>query len=178
MFDTSINTSANESIGNDKTPIAGCYLPTKDQWAAFTTGASRPGSTVNSTAGCRYALIQLTGYTNNMILNPVGLLLLPDNATLTGMAKTFTWNTNSTAGNTGVTVAELTEYLAKGCVFLPASGWNSYGWSGVSSNGFYWSASSYDKDYAYHLAFMSDFVLPDNSNFKSDYYFPVRLLQE
>ena len=170
-------------INNGKTPIPGCKLPTQAQWEAFTTttGESRPGSTVNGVANCRYAFIQLTGYTNNNISNPVGLLLIPDNATLTGMAKTFTWNTNSTSGNTGVTVAELTEYLAKGCVFLPAAGFSEYtynDWEFGGRSGHYWSASSYDIDHAYNLCFDSGYLAPDNYNWESRYYLSVRLLQE
>jgi len=168
-------------INNGKTPIADCYLPTQEQWEAFTTGTSRPGSSVNGTAGCRYALIQLTGYTNNQISDPVGPLLLPDNATLTGMGRTFTWNTNSTSGNTGVTVDQLDEYLSKGCVFLPAAGFLNYtynDWEFGGIYGQYWSASSYDIDHAYDLIFESSYLAPDNNNWESRYYFPVRLLRE
>ena len=178
LFDTYINTGANDSIDNDQTPIAGCYLPTKDQWAAFTTGTSRPGSTVNGVANCRYALIQLTSYTKGSISDPIGLLLLPDNATLTGMAKTFTWNTKSTSGNTGVTVAQLNEYLSEGCVFLPAAG-NCHGgsWYGGGSLGDYCSAGSNSKSSAYDLYFGSSSVSPASSSDKSNLYFPVRLLK-
>jgi len=178
LFDTSINTSANESIDNDKTPIAGCYLPTQVQWAAFTTGTSRPGSSVNGTAGCRYALIQLTSYTNGSISNPVGLLLIPDGLTLTGMTKTFTWNTNSTSGNTGVTVAQLNGYLTKGCVFLPASGRYDGTWRYGGTYGYCWSARSYNSSHAYYLYFLSSSVFPADGINKSDNYCPVRLICE
>lgn len=180
LFDTSIDTGTDDDIDNDKTPISGCKLPTREQWAAFTTRTSRPGSSVNGVANCRYAFIRLTGYTNNQISNPRGLLLIPDNATLTGMAKTFTWNTNSTSGNTGVTVAQLNEYLSKGAVFLPASGAYGGGWYDGGSYGPYWSASASGSNYAYFLFFDSSDsdVDPAGTGNKSSNYFPVRVLQE
>ena len=173
-------------INNGKTPISGCKLPTKDQWAAFTTGTTRPGSSVNgSESNYHYALIRLTGYTNGNISNPVGLLLLPDNATLTEMTKTFTWNTPDISGNTDVTEAQLNEYLSKGAVFLPVAGccgdgtWmhgDSYGY------GYYWSASSntlYIESCAHSLRFSRSSVGPTYSSYLSDNnYYPVRLLQE
>jgi hypothetical protein len=173
LFDTSINTGANEPIDNDKTPIAGCYLPTNVQWTAFITETSRLGSSVNGTAGCRYALIQLTSYTNGSISNPVGVLLIPDGLTLTGMTKTFTWNTNSTSGNTGVTVAQLNEYLTKGCVFLPASGYYDGTWRQGGTEGYFWTASSTNGSTAPSRRSYTS----SNLN-KSQHYCPVRLIQE
>ena len=186
LFDTRTGSNKpsiynNNPINNGKTPIPGCKLPTQAQWEAFTTttGESRPGSTVNGVANCRYALIQLTGYTIGNTSTPVGLLLLPDNATLTEMTKTFTWNTEDISGNTGVTVTQLDEYLGKGCVFLPAAG-NSYGtgWSQGGSRGDYWTASSMVSNYGYDLFFNSSWVSYTGYNTKDYNYFPVRLLRK
>lgn len=181
LFDTSINKDANESIDNDKTPIPGCKLPTSAQWAAFTTGTARMGSSVNGTEGCRYALIQLTGSSHGNISNPIGLLLLPDGRTMTGMARTFTWNTPSTTGNTDVTEEQLEEYIKRDCVFLPGAGlYNDYNTSfqGGGSEGFYMTASAEDESTARYLDFVSNTIYTGIPYSKSTLLGSVRLIRE
>jgi len=180
LFDTRTgddtpSTSNNFNINNGKTPIAGCYLPTYDQWLYIVHGYYRTGSTVNGTAGCRYALIQLS-YTNGSISNPTGVLVIPDGLTMTGMSRTFTWNVESTSGNTGVTVAQLNGYLTKGCVFLPAANHYNGGWV-EDAYGHYWSATSYNNTGARSLFFHST-TIGDYNVHKNVFYYPVRLIWE
>ena len=158
--------------------LSGWRMPTQAEWAAVTTG-SRTGSTINGTAGCRYALIQLTGVTHAGNSSPIGLLLAPDGETMTGMSKPFTWNVNSTSGNTGVTAAQLDEYLDSGCVFLPASGYfNGSSWYYAGTYGYYWSSAEYYSTNGYTLYFYSSNVNPSNVSNKASPYFPCRLVQE
>lgn len=151
-------------------------MPTQAEWAAVT--GSRTGSTINGTAGCRYALIQLTGVTYAGNSSPIGLLLAPDGETMMGMSKVFTWNVNSTSGNTGVTAAQLDQYLDAGCVFLPASGYyDDGGWLRAGTYGYYWSSTEYNSTYGYFLSFYSSNVIPSDRNRKASLYFPCRLVR-
>ena len=181
LFDTSINTGANENIDNDQTPISGCKLPTRLQWDAFADFYSviRTGSTVNGTAECRFALIQLTGYTNGSISNPVGVLLIPDGLTMTGMSRTFTWNVESTSGNTGVTVAQVQEYIDRGCVFLPAAGYvndDGTAFSNGGDRGYYWASTSWGNLYSWYISLHATYL--GSGYIDKGRYHTVRLIRE
>ncbi len=159
-------------------------MPSQEEWAAVTTG-SRTGSTTNGTAGCRYALIQLTGVPHAGNNTPIGLLLAPDGETMTGMSKTFNWNVKSTSGNTGVTAAQLDEYLDAGCVFLPTSGnFFGSGWYNAGTSGYYWSSTQYNASNGYSLSFSpsmadpSSYVISSGIDIsKASYYYPCRLVR-
>ena len=154
-------------------------VPTRAEWCTLTTGASpgtsRTGAIVNGNSGSKYAIIQLTGVTHAGLSTPVGLLLFPDDATITG--KTLS-GINNTTCTTGVTGSELTAYLDQGCVFLPASGYYRYGsWCNGGSYGLWWPATQDNGSNAYNLLVGSSNVNPSSSNSKSDSYFPVRLVR-
>lgn len=153
-------------------------MPSQAEWAAVTTD-SRTGSTINGTAGCRYTLIQLTGVTHAGNNSPIGLLLAPDGETMTSMSKVFTWNVNDTSGNTGITAAQLDEYLDAGCVFLPSSGYFYGGsWNSAGADGRNWSSTERSSTNSYYLRFYSSNVRPSNNCNKASYYFPCRLVRE
>ena len=155
-------------------------VPTRAEWASITTGTTRSGSSVNGTASCRYAVIELTGVTHAKNTYPVGLLLIPDDLTLTGMGRTFNWNTGSTTGNTGVTLSELQAYLDQGCVFLPASGQYKNGgsvWSQAGYSGMYWSANHSSSSNGYILQFSGSAVSANADLPRSTSYLPVRLVR-
>lgn len=160
-------------------------VPTQAEWIAITYGADRSGSSVsgiddpdNYTTGCRRALIQLSGVTHATVNDPVGLLLMPDGLTLTGMTRTLTWNKNSTAGNTGVTAAQLQEYLDKGCVFLPASGYYRNNWLTPGVYGYLWSATqSHEASYGGYIYFNSNNIAPYDGNLKESCFYTVRLVR-
>ena len=199
----SINTSANENINNGATPIADNYLPTSDQWAQMTTTKTRSGSNVNGTAAVHFVkvIIDLTGSAyaskglssntgggtdnSNVKTNyQAGLILFPDGATITSNYS-FTasnYDNASVAYPTSLmTYSQLAGLLDEGCAFLPAAGrYNSSNsnWYNGGSNGYYWSATSLNTSSAYYLYFYGSSVNPSSSNTKSNYWFPVRLLQE
>ena len=186
LFDTRTGADApsesnNYDINNGKTPISGCKLPTKDQWVAFSTGTDRPGSSVNGTAGCRYALIKLTGYPIAGSSNPEGVLLIPDGQTITGMPRTFIWNSTfaygalATSENANVTVEQIEKYIEKGCVFVPAPG--SSGGSYWAHGGDLWTASDAGGDAAV-WGVTTTAVSTYHRNKSTYYYLPVRLIQE
>lgn len=104
-------------------------IPTKAELITLTTGsigvnALRPGSSVNGTNGAKYALIQLTGVTHAGNSTPSGLLIFPDDLTITG--KTLD-GINNNSPTFDVTASELQEYLDQGCAFLPMSSINDNG---------------------------------------------------
>lgn len=143
-------TTANDIDNNGSLVMYAGYddwrMPTRAEWATITTGVSpgtlRSGSTINDVPGCRYALIQLIDVTHENRSPIYGILLAPDDCTMTGMSRTFTWNVEETTGNTGASVSELQEYLDRGCVFLPECGSYDTNWSSSNYKGTYWMAES------------------------------------
>ena len=121
LFNKSGFSEEDGDIENLLNPLNGWRLPTQGDFDLLTTNNNntRTGSTVNGTSGARYALIQLTGVSHAGSSTPNGLLLFPDDETISG--KTLSGINNYTQ-TTGVTEEELNEYLNQGCVFLPASG--------------------------------------------------------
>lgn len=115
------------TISEDNPQVNGFRYPRKsDMQILITTDKNvRPGSTVNGATNKHYALIKLTGVTYCGTSTPNGLLIFPDYCTITG--KTLSGTDNNTQ-TTGVTLAELNEYIRQGCAFLPASGCASYQW--------------------------------------------------
>lgn len=153
-------------------------LPTWNEWSAI-LGTSRSGSTVNGTTSRHYAFVRLTGVTHAGSSTPFGLLLFPDGKTITGFTLSNMDNINI---NTGITSAQLLQYLNQGCIFLPASGyytlgnigWNAYEF-GVGY-GVWWSSSSNDNNADY--LFFTENVDPSAANGgKTRDYYPVRLVR-
>ena len=127
--------------------------PTMDeQRKLFTTNTSiREGSRVNGSANKHYALIQLTGVTHAGTSTPNGLLLFPDGKVITGKALSGMDNTTQT---TGVTAAQLQNYLDQGCAFLPASGGAESGvWKNGGSVGKYPDTTASSGKYCSYLSF-------------------------
>jgi len=202
LFDTSINTGANESIDNDKTPITGCKLPEKDFWVAAVPSSSthpetnRAGSTVNGKADCLYAKVtvvksggwsDISGGQRQDGGYWLGLILFPDGENFTTSGFSFGDNNANITTRTSYTntvtqampEAILTALLDVGCVFLPTSGsYAGSSWFNGGNIGRYWSASSYDGTYAYHLFLGSLSVNPATYRNKSSDYYLVRLIQE
>lgn len=115
-------------------------LGTPAEWLTLTSGASpgtsRTGSTVNGVSGCKYAYIRLT--TSETYLGfsgPYGLLLLPDDKTLSGMSTTFVFNVSTRSSiSTDVTVAQINEYIEEGCVFMLFAGYITQDWDDYVSS--------------------------------------------
>lgn len=141
----------------------------------------RTGSTINGTARCRYAFISVTDVVHAGSESGVrGLLLAPDDMTMTGMSKTFMWNANQPSGN-DVTAAQLNEYLDAGCVFLPKSNYNIEGsWQSLAV---YWLNTEDDGSRAYslHITFPGTYSEGDIDTYhylpKLERYLPCRLVR-
>lgn len=156
-------------------------MPTKVEVDAITSNL-RTGSTINGTAGCRKAFILVLGVVHAESESGVrGLLLAPDDVTMTGMSKTLTWNANKPSGN-DVTAAQLNEYLDAGCVFLPKSNYNIDGlWQ--QSLAVYWLNTEDDSSFAYclNITFPDTYSEGDIDTYhylpKLERYLPCRLVR-
>ena len=122
-----------------------------------------------------------------------GLILLPDNwvtpdslsfevSTNKGLYWEGTGYYNPSADNythNVYTSEEWKKMEQAGAVFLPASGarkgTNIYA---LYYDGYAWSSTDYDKDYAYYLLFGLRRFGPQDNYFTRDYGFPVRLVQD
>ncbi|MCQ2606874.1 MAG: hypothetical protein MJ204_10120 [Bacteroidales bacterium] len=104
-----------------------------------------------------------------------GLILLPDNWTTPG-GITFKSGMNGFDSNTYST-SEWSKMEANGAIFLPAAG-NRSGTdvNNVGSNGYYWSSTAYDYDYAGFLLFYSDGACTTYDGYRS-YGRSVRLVR-
>ena len=143
LFEKSGFTTSDGDIENNLDPFNGWRLPSKDEWDEL-IGTTRTGSTVNNSSGKHYARIQLTGITYAGSSTPNGLLIFPDGETITGTTLT---NMDNNTVNTGITISQLNEYLNQGCIFLPAGGYYSSGWSSGSSYG---ASTEYDTTNGYN----------------------------
>ena len=189
IFEKTNFTKADGDIDNLLNPLNGWRLPTRAEWCTLTTGESpgtaRTGSTVNGIAGCKFALIRLSGYkvTNIYGSNIYGLLLFPDGKTI--YCKQLNGINNNTI-NIGITITELNFYLEQGCVFLPSFGMygsqlldeelGEYEEGWFSGDLYYWSSSQVDNEQAYGIKKMNS-VLPSFSDTKEQ-YFAVRLVRD
>lgn len=136
-------------------------VPTQAEWYTLTWGTSpgteRPGSRVNGDAGVKFAFIDLPGVVHGGNTGVKGLLLFPDNRSMTGQALSdFNGTTLTTFTND-----QLNAYLSQGCVFLPASGeWRYSGWFGIGTYGYYLTATSKNDSYSYAVqAWNANFLL-------------------
>ena len=176
LFEKADFSGSDGDITNELNPLDGWRLPTQAEWASI-IGTIRDGSTVNGSAGKHFCLIKLTGVTHAGSSAPNGLLIFPDGATITG--KALTTMDDDSGQTTGVTSAELAEYLAQGCAFLPASGIYYDGdWNYGGNRGSYWSSTETDEFDAYYLDFSASNLYPDDYDSKSVSYYSVRLVRE
>ena len=146
---------------------------TKDEWVyVVNTRTGAKASTVAETANARYAKA-----TVNSIK---GVILFPDGGTFAASEFTTVASLNKTSAaftTTTCTADQWTALEAKGCVFLPIAGYRSDGVIYiVNAEGFYWSSTSCDENYAYELFFGSG-LNPQAPGAKSSGY-PVRLVHE
>ena len=170
LFEKSGFTTADGDIENMLDPLTRWRLPSKDEWTSI-IGTTRAGSTVNGNTSKHYALIQLTGVTHAGSSTPQGLLIFPDNETITGATLT---NMDNSTCNTGITEAQLNSYLVQGCIFLPASGYYNGSWT---TGGYYWSSNEYDTTNAYRISFSNGTINLASSDYKSSCYLPVYLVK-
>jgi len=143
LFEKSGFATSDGEIENILDPFDGWRLPSKVEWDEL-IGTARTGSTVNNSSGKHYARIQLTGTTYAGSSTPNGLLIFPDGETITG---TTLANMDNNTVNTGITISQLNEYLNQGCIFLPAGGYYSGGWS---SGNAYGASTEYDTTNGYN----------------------------
>ena len=158
LFEKTGFATSDGSINNVLDPLDSWRLPTSSEWASI-VGTTRSGSTVNNSASKHYAVIELTGTT--------GLLVFPDDETITGTALTYM---DSSTANTGITSVQLEEYLEQGCAFLPASGYYNSSWT---TGDVYWSSTEYSSANAYNMSLVSG----TGNQSKSSAYYPVRLVK-
>ena len=136
---------------------------------------SRNGSTVNGNANKHYSKIT-TNITYASGTNIGGFIFFPDNQTITG--RTLSNFDSTTNAATGVTEAELDNYINQGCVFLPLSGEYHYskGWQYRNTAGYDWSSTSSEEgiSYAYPFSY-SNYVSYAYEIGKNSYSFMVTL---
>ena len=134
-------------------------FPTKSELQAI-AGTSRIGSTVNGVSGRCFALVQLTGITHAGSSTPIGMIVFPDGATITGKSLSYTNNNSMT---TGFTESDLNVYLSQGCAFLPGSGIKDMKGRWYLNRGYYISSNA--KGY---LLFFSGYLQFPNDGENSD----------
>lgn len=170
-------------------------VPTQAEWAAATTGTSRPGAYLSSdggsnyTDGWKFVNVLVTDMGGNGTSNSdgtayaagsnfqAGLLLFPDNVKITGtFVDLGTKNATPTAFNTTtLTMTNLDDLIAAGCAFLPAAGrnYNSTFGTSVGTAGSYLSSTA-----AMGLYIGSDGVNPNNSATQEKIFRSVRLVEK
>ena len=146
---------------------------TKDEWVyVVNTRTGAKASTVAETANARYAKA-----TVNSIK---GVILFPDGGTFAASEFTTVAALNQGSASfttTTCTADQWTALEAKGCVFLPIAGYRLDGVIYiVNADGFYWSSTPYDENYAYELFFGSGFN--PQAQGTRDTGYPVRLVHE
>ncbi len=153
---------------------AGWYTMSKDEWVyVLNTRTGDKASTVNENANIRYAKATVNSYK--------GIILFPDGGTFA--ASEFTTVTSLNKGNaaftaTTCTADQWTALEAKGCVFLPITGYRlSEVVYSVNVDGFYWSSTPVDEFNAYLVVFGSDFFNPQGQTTRESGQ-PVRLVHE
>lgn len=107
---------------------------------------TRTNTTVDGTANARYTRATVHGVK--------GMILFPDKFAKPAVSCSFTGKINSESADYSVTVsdADWTKLENAGCAFLPAAGnRNGTTLSGVSTSGYYWSATGSANDNAYRV---------------------------
>ena len=154
----------------------------KNEWDNLFTYPYR-GSTVNGTNYARYTYATIN--TDGTGVN--GIILFPDDVTFAGSEATWGTINNKSSWETKCSTAQWTALAAKGCVFLPLTGYreshNNDSRVYNLSYGYYWSSSSYDNggitDYRY--AYCVNFYVNGFSTAKQKqryYGMSVRLVRD
>jgi hypothetical protein len=184
LFEKADFSNSDGSIENLLDPFNGWRLPTFPEWKKLTTGATgqtRDGSSVNGVAGKKYAIIQLkseeTTYATSS--SPLGLLLFPDNHTMTiKVDGSDIVNTNNGTANIDMTIAELNDAISQGCAFLPGGGWyNSEDWSFGGDRPYYPASHEYNTLDVYVTYYYPSALVLDGSYSKTSRYFPICLVR-
>ena len=127
-------------------------MPTKSEIDAI-TGKSRSGSTVNGKQNCHYARVSVSGSTFVGTNQTRGLLLFPDDETITtSVSTTYIDQLNNF---TSLSVAQLNELLSAGCAFLPAGGYydrTKSKWTYTYNDGIFWTCTSASSSSYYTIA--------------------------
>lgn len=125
---------------------------TKDEWAYLL-------QTRNTTSGMRFAKAQVAGKN--------GIILLPDNWS-TSTYTIQSSNDGSAPYNSNVISSSQWNTLqTAGVVFLPAAGSRAgTSVSGTETNGYYWSSSYYNDQYACMLGFNATTLSPFQNDFR------------
>lgn len=149
-------------------------VPTANEIKNFTiTTSARNGSTVNGNSNIHYALLQLTGVTHANNSSPIGLLVFPDDETITGVALS---NLDNSTVNANITNAQLNSYLEQGCAFFPASGNYFTNWQDGGVVGAINSVTDYDGSRQTRLVYSSGSILVGASS-KEVVYWQCRLVR-
>ena len=109
-----------------------------------------------------------------------GLIILPDDWKWEGDVAGFeaSWKPGKTAWSNVYSYSEWAKMEAAGAVFLPAAGHREGTWvSRVGSNGYYWSSSCLNINFAYCLGFCSGYVGQGGNYFRC-FGISVRLVSE
>ena len=155
----------------------------KDEWNyLFNTRTS--GSTVNEVSDARYthATINTDGTSvKGIILFPNGVTIAPGEANYWGNinadAYVDTHSTPTILYDSKCTTAQWTALAAKGCVFLPFTGFRSgTSINEISERGYYWSSSPYSDTESYYVGFSPTTLWATNEHSLRSYGYSVRLV--
>ena len=173
LFKKSGFSSSDGPILNTLDPLDGWRLPTKDEWD-YIVGSTRPGSTVNGASGKHYAFINFDHDNNQNTGSISGLLIFPDNETITGATLSYF---DSISTNV-ITLDQFNNYLSQGCVFLHADGIYQTN-TGFSLGGLdYWSSSDYSESTVPAYALTKQSEIGTSLYSKEACYLPVYLVKD
>ena len=179
LFEKADFSMSDGDITNELDPLDGWRLPTDDEWTTIVgIGTPRPGSKVNDITSCKYVHVEITNASHAGLSNTIGILLFPDNKTITGATLT---DINQNKQTAAITNEELNNYLEQGCVFLPGSGYynNNYNsWSIHLNGGYYLSSSEFDTNRYKATTISKNSITNNESMYKSFIYNTARLVRE
>ena len=173
LFKKSGFSSSDGPILNTLDPLDGWRLPTKDEWD-YIVGSTRPGSTVNGASGKHYAFIDFDHDNNQNTASISGLLIFPDNETITGAVLSYFDNVSTNV----ITLEQFNNYLSQGCVFLQASGLYQTTTGFLYGNLNYWSSSDYSESTVPAYALRKYSEVSTSLYNKEDCYLPVYLVRD
>ena len=175
LFKKSGFSSSDGQILNTLDPLDGWRLPTKDEWD-YIVGSTRPGSTVNGSTNKHYAFINFIHDNDVNTVNLHGVLIFPDNETITGAALTYMDSGGTTQD---LTLEQFNNYLSQGCIFLHNEGFAQTGSGFSAGNNYlgYWSSSEGSSSSVAYI--LTDQGTLTTSNYsKSNGYLPVYLVRD
>ena len=175
LFKKSGFSESDGSILNTLDPLDGWRLPTKDEWD-YIVGSTRPGSTVNGSTNKHYAFINFIHDNDVNTVNLHGVLIFPDNETITGAALTYMDSGGTTQD---LTLEQFNNYLSQGCIFLHDEGFAQTGSGFSAGNNYlgYWSSSEGSSSSAAYILTTQSGLTTSNYT-KSNGYLPVYLVRD